>query len=338
MGASAVAVGKAGAGRRGLLLTGGALVAAAVLVGCSSSDGGSAGSGASPEIARGTADQQAGYGAPAGAPVPAAGSGAAGGVTAGKAGPATQGGTQADDVLDGRSVIRTAELTVRVPHVLDASSAVTTAASAVGGYVAGEETTADPAHADQARAVLTVRIPASQLPAFLSRLHGMGDLLAEQQQAQDVTGQVIDVQARLATQAASVTRVRALLAQATTLGQVVQIEGELAKREADLESLQAQSKALADQTSLATVTVTLAGPAAVAPTPQPEPAGFGTGLSKGWHAFVEATTWLLTALGALLPFLVLATLVGLPVWWLTRRRRPAATGGDAGDDVAPTTA
>ena len=96
--------------------------------------------------------------------------------------------------------------------------------------------------------------------------------MSEDQSADDVTGQVIDVAARISAQRASVARIRALLAKATTLGQVVQVEGELTTRQAALESLEGQAAALADQTSLATATVTIVGPKAVVTVAKPAPA------------------------------------------------------------------
>src|SRR5205085_6649906 len=71
------------------------------------------------------------------------------------------------DVLAGRSVIRTAQSTVRVARVLDASTRVSALAAADGGYVAGEETDARPEHPDEAEAVLTLRVPADRLGHLL---------------------------------------------------------------------------------------------------------------------------------------------------------------------------
>ena len=173
-----------------------------------------------------------------------------------------------------------------------------------------------------------LRVPADRLPALLTQLHGLGTLVSEDQSADDVTGQVIDVAARISAQRASVARIRALLAKATTLGQVVQVEGELTTRQAALESLEGQAAALADQTTLATATVTIVGPKAVVTVtkPAPAPTGFAAGLSKGWHAFSVAGTWLLTTLGVLLPFLVLLVPLAIGGWVLARRRsRSVAT-------------
>ena len=69
-----------------------------------------------------------------------------------------------------------------------------------------------------------------------------------------------DVDSRVRSQQRSVDRVRVLLGQAKTIGEVVQVESELSRREADLESLEAQLAKLKDVTDLATIEVTLVSP------------------------------------------------------------------------------
>ena len=50
---------------------------------------------------------------------------------------------------------------------------------------------------------------------------------------------------------------RACSPKATSISEIVSVEGELTRREADLESLLAKQKSLAGQTQLATITLTL---------------------------------------------------------------------------------
>lgn len=67
-------------------------------------------------------------------------------------------------------------------------------------------------------------------------------------------------------------RIRALLAQADTIGDVLAIESELASREADLDSLVARRTALRDQVTTSTLTVDLRVPGGG--DPDDEPPGF----------------------------------------------------------------
>ncbi len=125
---------------------------------------------------------------------------------------------------------------------------------------------------------------------------------------------------------------RALLAKATTIGEIVSVESELTRREADLESLLAKQKALAGQTELATLNLTMSEPGKAPPPPQKDETGFVGGLKDGWKAFAATVTVLLTMLGALLPFLIAFALIGIPLWRFRHRFRrttpvPAPAGG-----------
>jgi len=173
----------------------------------------------------------------------------------------------------GRDVVRTAQLTLRVPDPTAAARGVRTAVAAAGGVVAEEQV-------DGTGAWLVVRVPAAGLDRVVDDLAATGVVLGRSGRAEDATEQVVDLDSRVATQQASVTRVRALLAQATSIGDVVAVESELARREADLDSLQRRLATLRDRAALSTLTVELRSAPAPAPvTPAP---GFGAGLGAGW--------------------------------------------------------
>ncbi len=174
-----------------------------------------------------------------------------------------------------------------------------------------------------------LRVPEADLDRALALVTGPGGVgkeLDRTTSAQDVTGDLADLASRVATQQASVARVRALLASATSLKDIVLLESEVSTRESDLEALQARRAVLADQADLATLTVDLRTPATIPPPPaEPaDPNAFLQGLQSGWHAVVASTTVIVTVLGALLPLAVVAALLGVPVLWVLRRRRSAA--------------
>ncbi|MFF3848796.1 DUF4349 domain-containing protein [Streptomyces sp. NPDC002328] len=215
-------------------------------------------------------------------------------------------------------VIRTATLTVQVGDVLKALDAARTAAENAGGYVGDETTTRDEDGADQTRVVL--RVPVDKYDDVLTALQGTGKLLERTAKAQDVTDQVVDVDSRIASQRASVARIRALMDEATKLTDVVTLEGELSRREADLEALLARQASLKDRTGMATVTLTLSETPVERAAKDDDP-GFLDALAGGWDALVTTLRWIAVAFGAVLPFAALA-LALLLVWlWLLRARR-----------------
>ena len=169
---------------------------------------------------------------------------------------------------------------------------------------------------------ITISVPTDELDATLDRLAELGEVHSRNASTDDVTAQYVDTESRVKTMEASVDRVRALITQATKLGDIVSLEAELSRRQADLEATQTQLAALKDSVALAPVEVRLSTDEKVLATADDD-TGFLAGLKAGWRAFTGSVTVLLTVLGALLPFAVVAALVLVPlVVWL-RRRTPA---------------
>lgn len=217
-----------------------------------------------------------------------------------------------------RSIVYTGTITLRVDDVPAAAATISALATGAGGFVGGDQRQID---ADHSTATLTLRVPAEKFASTLDAIGRDGRETSRSISTDDVTATVVDLDARIKTQQASVDRMRDLLAKAQSITDVATVEAELSKREADLESMQAKQRNLADLTALSTITVTLLGKDAVVAA-KPPATGFVGGLQHGWHAFLGAVDGLLTVLGALLPFLVM---VGIPlaVWLRLRRRRRA---------------
>lgn len=220
----------------------------------------------------------------------------------------------------GVHVIRTATLGIEVKSVPKAVAAARATTEGAGGLVAEENTE----RIDDTHEVshLVLRVPQARYDDVLRDLAGTGKLLSRTSNAKDVTGQVVDVESRIATQRASVTRVRDLMDKAEKLTDVVTLEGELSSRQADLESLLAQQKSLKDRTTLATITLELNEPEAEGDDPEEDGTGFLDALRGGWDAFVTVLHWITVAIGATAPFLAAAALLAL-LWRLVRGRRPS---------------
>ncbi|RNM14165.1 DUF4349 domain-containing protein [Nocardioides pocheonensis] len=191
----------------------------------------------------------------------------------------------------------------------------------LGGHLADEHSLSD-TRGRLERVDLTVRVPADSFERALDGLAALGTVRHRQQTVEDVTTQVIDINARVKAQSDSVDSIERLLARANTIAEIMSVERELSTRQAELDSLVQQQKYLADQTSLSSIQVTLTRPPRhheSAPAP-----GFLGGLEGGWHALGQTLVVIGTAIGAVLPFAVVVALLGGPVVWLTRRRRLVA--------------
>jgi hypothetical protein len=308
----------------GSVLLGGGML----LAGCSASTT----SGASTTEAAGQAAEPA---AAATAPNRAAAPSAAG---AGRQ--ASTGGTGTTARLaPASSIIYTAQLTVRAGDVSAAAARAAQIAEGAGGYVSSETAKIDPDHPSKATASVQLKIPVAAYPATLGQLgHRLGTQLALQQQAQDVTQQVADVNSQVDSDRAAIAQLRSLLSHAGSVGELLSVQNQINSEESGLESMQAQQRALSHQVSYATVTLTILGPKARPVPHRPKaPPTLAGGFGAGWHALRVTVSWTLAFLGAIAPFAVILAVAGYLIYrgrrWLTRRG-PGA--GDASpESLAP---
>lgn len=228
-----------------------------------------------------------------------------------------------------RKLARRADISLTVSDVDQAAAKVRAIAASAKGLVIAEAISSEPDDpALGGFSTITVSVPTASLDATLDQIAGLGKVHARNATTDDVTAQYVDTESRVKTMQASVDRVRALMGQATKLGDVVSLEAELSRRQADLEATQSQLAALKDSVALSPIEVRLSTDEKVLAQAEPT-TGFLAGLQSGWTAFTGSVTVLLTVVGALLPFAVVAALVLVPlVVWL-RRRSGHGTGQPA---------
>lgn len=219
--------------------------------------------------------------------------------------------------VEQRSIVYNGSINIRVEAVVDAADHATTIATGSGGFVAGDTRTISDSGS---QATLVLRVPADKFDSALDSLAKLGTEEGRQVNADDVTETLVDLDARIATQQASLARVRELLARATTIGEIVSLENDLTNRQATLDSLTQRREKLSGLVALATITVYFYGPTGPVDEEKPD-TGFLAGLRGGWDGFLASVTAVLTVAGWLLPW---AIAIGVPLWlilWVARRRR-----------------
>jgi hypothetical protein len=220
------------------------------------------------------------------------------------------------------SVISKGTVVLRSRDVAGARFDVRQIVDQYAGEVSDEQTDTDE-DGEVVSAHLVLRIPSADFGEAMADLENVADLKFSGRSAKDVTTQVIDTQVRLRAQRRSIARIETLLDRAQNLRDIVLIESQLTRRQADLDSLEQQSAYLRDQTSLATITVDIDHERAATEEPD-DRTGFLAGLSAGWHGLVAVAVGLATAAGALLPWVVVLLVLAVPGWlmaqWLRRRR------------------
>jgi hypothetical protein len=218
-----------------------------------------------------------------------------------------------------------------VTSATKAAATATNYVTGAGGYTAGEQAQLSPSRQQRQTVSMTLKVPQADYGAALSQLSRLGQEKSLQQQSTDVTQQVADVASRVTSEQDAIASLRGLLKRAATVTGLLQVQQQISGDEASLEALQAQQRALDRETSYATISLLLLGPKPHAVVHHRHHAGhhgFAGGLASGWRGLGHATTWVLTVLGAVLPFAAAVVVLGgagYLLWRRFARRRPAPT-------------
>lgn len=221
-----------------------------------------------------------------------------------------------------RSVVSTGSMLMAVEAPLDASNDVTTIVEDAGGRV-DSRTESEATDFAGAEALMTLRIPSEKLDATLDEIGALGDIVSVSISRDDVTTQVLSVDAQIRALESSVARLETLLANATVMTDLIELESALTTRQAELDSLNAQQAYLDDQIALSTISLTLREKAQT-------PAGIPTTFVDGLMTGAQALTWLISVvvvvIGFALPWLGIAALVAAIVVGIVKLvRRKKAT-------------
>jgi hypothetical protein len=291
-------------------------------------------------------------GCQAGSAAPNAGAvGAAPGATAGPAARGqvdqSEGGLSGGDVTGGGEgggqppaapadllIIKTGTLSLQVTGLDTAITAATQKITELGGYASASDRSGD---GEDASASITFRIPAARWEEALAGLRGIADkVLAEKSSTEDVTGQVIDLGARIKNLEATERALQAIMDRATEIKDVLTVQSELTKVRGEIEEMAAQKGHLEEQAAMSTLTVSFG----LKPNPvQLEQQGFdptaeaeqaSASLVSVLQGVATAGIWFAIVWLPILLFLALVGGIGLVI---ARRFRRAGPGDDT--PVAP---
>ncbi len=229
---------RAGSPKRWLVFL--ALVAV-VAVACASSGAALSAVGASvtaaPAPAAGTTSEGDGGSQGGPAPVPAASAGSDGQIAQ-------------SDLL----VIKTGSLALQVASIDDSLAAAGAKIAGLGGYVSGSQRQGD---GKAAVAAVTYRIPAARWDDAVIALRGLAQkVLSEQTQTDEVTGQVLDLGARIVNLQATERALQAIMDKAVKISDVLDVQAQLTDVRGQIEQLETEKKHLEEQAAYGTLDVT----------------------------------------------------------------------------------
>ena len=156
---------------------------------------------------------------------------------------------------------------------------------------------------------LTVRIPADRFDDALLRIGRLGRVEKSSTSTQDVTGEMVDLKARLTHYHAVLARLLTFLDKATSVGSALAIQNRIDETQLTVEQLTAQLKQLEESVSYSTLTVSLSEKGALPVAAHT--GGFRQALQHSGRLLASGTQGIIIAIGAALPFLIPAVVVAV---------------------------
>jgi Domain of unknown function (DUF4349) len=199
---------------------------------------------------------------PVGAPIGAQSGGGYGGEPAPSAAPSAAAAAQPGDVnsnpssalQDNLKIVYTGSLQLVVADLQQAVARGRAAVVATGGYIGASQESND---GDKSVATITYRIPATRWEETLASLRGLGNkVVAEQTQATEVGGQIVDLEARLRNLRASESALVEIAKGTGKVSDLLEVEAQLTEVRGQIEQLDAQRTQLNDQVAYGTLVTT----------------------------------------------------------------------------------
>lgn len=231
--------------------------------------------------------------------------------------PAEQAPAAAEGEDPDTAVVITGRISIVTADPVAAATEATTIVTDAGGRVSGRTERAAE-EGSQASAELTLRIPADAIEEVRGDLAELGEVKETSLESTEVGSIQRDLDARTTTLRASIARYTEWLGTATETSDLIELETAIAERQSELESLEAQSRTLADQVAMSTITLSLSSEY-IAPVTAPQ--NFVEALVVGWNGFGAFWGAMLIAIGVGLPWLVLIAAIAAGVIWLVARNR-----------------
>jgi hypothetical protein len=166
-------------------------------------------------------------------------------------------------------------------------------------------------------------VPVASFSTVVTQAQTLGRTTQLSTKATDVTGQYVDLQARISALQSTRQQYLTIMAKATSIGDILSIQEQVDTVQSQVEQLQGQLNVLDSQTAFSTLAITLNEPTAP-PRPGPTPE---SGVVRSWHqsvtGFVDGVEGVIRYAGPVLFVLLCGVLLwfgGRAVWRRLQRR------------------
>jgi primosomal protein N'' len=224
-----------------------------------------------------------------------------------------------------RMIIKIGTLNIEVEKFDETARQVTEITKKLNGFVSNSYSTLNANGKKQGTMVL--KVPADKYDALVSEVSLLGKVMLQNINANDITEEYIDLDARLKTQKELEQRLLKLLTEKTArLTDVVEVEQKLASVRQIIESLDGRMRYLRSQSDFSTLTLSIYEPSLLITS---SGGGFfyeiNQGFKKGLEGFTEVLSGIITVIIALLPIAILILIVLYVIVKIIKRKKKVIT-------------
>lgn len=216
-------------------------------------------------------------------------------------------------------IIQTSSVDLEVQDVPAALDSIKSIATAHGGYIGSMSV--NTRSGDLLYGLATIRVPASSFDPVIEEIQKLGTVKSQSLQADDVTEEYIDLQARRDALAGQLVQYQRIMEKAGNVSEILEVQQAIERVQVELDRIDGRLKYLDNRVDYATITVSVH-----------EPEGVGTGggfsitsvINDGIAGLLVVTAGIVIVVISLVPFIILAGIAYL-VYWVWKRRKAKDT-------------
>lgn len=240
--------------------------------------------------------------------------------------PAEEINQSAIDATAKRKLIKTVDLTVETREFDKLMETINAKVSNLGGYIENSNITGNSYGSSTKRdAYIVARIPSESLNSFVTTLEEKSNVTNKSENAEDVTLQYSDTQARISSLKIEQERLNALLEKADTLESIIELENRLTEVRYELESYESRLRSMDNRVDYSTVNLNVFEVVEYTPEPIQE-LTFGQRLSRefidgcenAWDTIQDFIIGFVSFLPELLVILVILGIIFLIVFFIVK--------------------
>lgn len=149
----------------------------------------------------------------------------------------------------GRQVIKSASIKIEVEEPQVTANEIDKMTKSISGF------TESTYSYDEKSFNIAVRVPVGQLESYADHIAKMGTLISRTMNSEDVTKEIVDIDAKLKNLYALSKRYRQLLVKADTLDEMLKVEEQLTRIQTEIDIIQGRRKSLVNQSSYSRVDI-----------------------------------------------------------------------------------